>query len=249
MKNIIFLGFALLYRPEWDTERFIKHLRTRWNIISESIDVKDQIVVFNYSGAVVSAAFIPERVPNDEADQNAIFNYMWKDAAAETRRHTAQVIISVNAGTISAADAGKLFVKTAESCLDSDNAAGLYMNGSVYEPAFYIRAASLMDDGEYPVHAVIWHGLAQNDDGSIRAYTSGLENFGSDEIEVLDCHDSPLELLNFVTGITSYIVATGAVMKDGETIGFSEDQKLSITKSASVEFDGRESLKIEYPGN
>ena len=44
--------------------------------------------------------------------------------------------------------------------------------------------------------------------------------------------------------VTVYVISEDVVLQDGETIGFTEEQKLSITCSEGVAVDGM-SLKID----
>ena len=45
--------------------------------------------------------------------------------------------------------------------------------------------------------------------------------------------------------IATYVIDTDATLRDGETIGFSEEQKLSIKLSKGILLDGK-TLKITY---
>ena len=242
-KNRGFLGFVLLREPVWDHEGFFARLKKNWGIVPESTDSKDSIFVFDFDGMHISAAFFPAPVPNGEAEQNAAFNFLWRGAAEEVSEHRAQVIISVLSGEDALNNALTL-VRLCESCIDG-NTIGIYTNGVVYEPRFYAQNAQMLHDGELPVFDLVWLGLT-NDRNSLRGYTMGLEGFGKQEIEVLNCNDKPSAVLDFLYGIADYVIGGNVTLRDGETIGFTADQKLRITLSDGVEFD-KPTLKIEYP--
>ena len=70
-------------------------------------------------------------------------------------------------------------------------------------------------------------------------------NFGYNEIEVLGSSAEPMELHLFISNVAGYAIDEGVVFSDGETIGYSEDQKLPITVSPGEAVDG-ESVKIEF---
>ena len=76
-------------------------------------------------------------------------------------------------------------------------------------------------------------------------YTEGLTAFGKDEIEVLNTQAQPGELRGFLGDIAYYLITEDVTLRDGETIGFSEDQRLPITRSAGAAVDGM-SLKIGF---
>lgn len=72
-----------------------------------------------------------------------------------------------------------------------------------------------------------------------------MRSFGYDEMEVLNSGASLQELADLLSSIASYVITEGMVLNDGETIGFSAEQKLPITKSGGVAV-GSSSLKIKF---
>ena len=54
------------------------------------------------------------------------------------------------------------------------------------------------------------------------------------------------ELHVFLCSICDYLIANDVTLYDGETIGFSEDEKLAITRSPRVAGVAEETLKIAY---
>ena len=56
----------------------------------------------------------------------------------------------------------------------------------------------------------------------------------------------PRELRDFLLNLVCYVLDEDVVLRDGETIGFSAQQKLPIVRSKGVSLDG-DTLKIAYP--
>ena len=182
-------------------------------------------------------------VPNNEAEKNAAYNYMWKDAVEQTRKHKAHLLLSV-LGSATARERGELFAKVAASCCKQENVLGLYANGVVYEPKFYILSAEMMKEELFPLLNLIWLGLRTSEQG-INAYTIGMKCFGKDEMEVINAPASAGEVRDFLMDMVSYVIEEDVVLRNGETIGFSAEQKLAIRRNPGVSIDGM-SLKIEY---
>ena len=124
-------------------------------------------------------------------------------------------------------------------------ALGVYANGTVYQPEFYLNAAKPMEDGELPLLDLVWMGLYRREVG-LCGYTDGLAAFGKEEMEVLDTQAAPGDLHSFLLDLTSYVLEEDITFHDGETIGFTEGQYLPISRSAGVWHDGM-TLKISYP--
>ena len=86
--------------------------------------------------------------------------------------------------------------------------------------------------------------MYKENDG-ICAFTSGLRYFGKEEIEVLNSSYEPNDVLSFMYTICEYVVIEDIELKDGETIGFTEDQKLPISISKGVSVPG-DTVKIGF---
>ena len=242
-----FLGFVLLKEPVCDLSQFPEMLSERWQLKPEDVQQDGTAVVCRCEGVLISAAYMPAPVPNGEAEDNAVFNYMWRGAVDAARQHTAHLMIAAIGKDSKPLRTGEMFVRAAETALQFPAASGFYANGTVYEPAYYIKAAQMLRDDVLPVYNLVWHGLGREEDGRLHGYTIGLRDFGKDEIEVLHVADEPAALLQFLTQISGYVIGQDVTLHDGETIGFTADQKLRITRENSLEFDGEQTLHIEYP--
>ena len=100
--------------------------------------------------------------------------------------------------------------------------------------------AEMLHNDELPILLWICIVLSNND-----LYTWGLKSFGKKEIEILDSSLSREELYyDFIQPILRYIIGYDVTLKNGETIGFTEEQKIKITQSKGV-FLSEETLKLE----
>ena len=97
----------------------------------------------------------------------------------------------------------------------------------------------------FPLMNLVWFSLYGGKNGGVSAYTCGMESLGYDEIEILDSKASMGEVVDLLLNICTYVVTENVILKDGETIGFTEDQKLPIRRNKGIAVDG-ESLKITY---
>ena len=94
----------------------------------------------------------------------------------------------------------------------------------------------------------IWFGI-YCDEKQEGIYTYGMKKFGKDEMEVyVDKSGANLnEVREFLMSIVAYVLESDVILHDGETIGFSENQRLPITRSKGVALEG-DTLKIGYKG-
>lgn len=244
-----FLGFALLSKGYWDKTRLIGDLKKLWDItVPESDpdeDERDDSLVFNLGDRMVAISLMPFPIPGNEAETNAENNWMWPEAADVAKKHAAHIMVAVCGGDDDPIERGKLFVKLMDACSRQRYVSGIYTSGVVFEPDFYRKAADALRNDDLPVHAWIWFGLYETDH-VLGAYTYGLETFGRREIEVLNAEGADArELWAFISSMASYVLECGRTLEDGQTIGFSKNDKHAVTLSEGAALPGM-TLKIAY---
>ncbi len=243
-----FVSFVLLSDKSWSAKQLISDLRSDWSIDAEKDGEKsDDSLVFSVDGMTAMASLIPAPVPNGEAADNAQSNYLWKGAVEAAGSHKAHLIVGVIGKETDPMERGKLLVKLVSCCCKQKETIGVYTNGTVFEPRLYCGFAEMMKKDEIPLFNLVWFGLYRSENGSNGAsgYTNGLSAFGKDEMEILDSSRQPSDIRDFLTEITAYVLENDVTLKDGETIGLTEDDKHLITRSKGVAVPGM-TLKIEY---
>lgn len=240
-----FLSFVLLSESHWDKKQFIDDFKTDWGIeLPDKSD--DDAVVVKVGDVTLIVSLLPAPVPDGEAEQNAGYNYMWKDAEEVAKSHKAHILVSVMRRGTDVLESGKLFTKAIASLLKQEYATAVFTDATVLQPEFYREVALMMKDDEeaLPILDWIWFGIYRNDEYS-GIYTYGMKKFGKEEIEVYA--DAELtDIRDFVLDVVCYIIDCDITLQDGETIGFTEEQKLLVTYSDGIAVEGK-TLKIEYP--
>lgn len=237
------VGFVLLNTKECDFERIKKNLKADWKDVDwRKVTKEGSALVFEVDDMMLCFSYFDAPVPDKEAEYNAENNYLWPEAVEVTKTHVAQLCVAVLSRNVSIVEAGELFVKGASSCLKLANAIGFYASGTVFEPKFYIEASTVMKEDTLPILNWIYFGFTRGKQGP-GIYTYGMTAFGKDELEILDSRMRPEELSEFLYDVVYYILESDVTLRDGETIGMSEEQKLAITRSEGVSVDGF-SLKI-----
>lgn len=246
-----FVGFVLLSEPVWDKARFEQDLLEDWGIDAAAPETErdgqdPDILLLERENLRLAVSFIAAPVPGGEAEHYAEANYLWPGAAETVKGHKAQILVAVLGDNAGLLDRGRLFTKAVASCLRQEHALGVYTDGAVFQPEFYRGFAKAMRKDGLPIPDWVWFGL-YGDEKQAGLYTYGMKKFGRDEIEVyVERKKADLnEIRDFLLSIVSYVLEHDVTLNDGETIGFSPEQKLPITRSKGIALDG-ETLKIEY---
>ena len=248
-----FAGSVLLSKVEWDKEQLIRDLREEWGIVDEEPDEGDEddensddAVVMRVGGMMLIVTLFHGHIPDNEAEINAENNYMWPEAVEVAKAHKAHIMVAVLGEEEKLLERGKLFTKAMAVCCKQKYATGVYTSGVVFEPRFYEGLADMLKEDELPIFNWVWFGLYRSE-GGLNGYTYGMDVFGKEEMEVLNTDAEPEELRDFLASLASYVLACDVTLQDGETIGFSADDKHTITRSPGVSLPEEQmTLKISY---
>lgn len=248
-----FAGSVLLSKAEWDKEQLIRDLREEWGIVDEEpdegdedVENSDDAVVMRVGNMMLIVTLFHGHIPDNEAEINAENNYMWPEAVEVAKAHKAHIMVAVLGEEEKLLERGKLFTKAMAVCCKQKYATGVYTSGVVFEPRFYEGLADMIKEDELPIFNWIWFGLYRSE-GGLNGYTYGMDVFGKEEMEVLNTDAEPEELRDFLASLASYVLACDVTLQDGETIGFSADDKHTITRSPGVSLPEEQmTLKISY---
>ena len=244
-----YVGFVLLENTFWDKEKFFADMKSEWGIEIEDDHPEDNSVVYvEAEGFRIIIGLMSTPIPNGEAEHFAKANYMWKDAEKFVARHGAHLLVTV-LGDGDMLDRGRLYVKVTAALLGQETAIALYSEGAVYQPEMFRECADIMKNGSlqnsFPILNLVWFGIYG--DGKVSGiYTYGMRRFGKEEIEVYVPADAAdlNAIRNFLVSVTAYVICEDVTLRDGETIGFSEEQKLPIKVSPGLAVDGN-TIKID----
>ena len=247
-----FAGFVLLSTPEWDLDAFKQQLKADWDIDYPPEDGEEAAsndggttAVFDVDGMTAAISLMEAPVPDGEAEYWANSNFMDREnALAAAQNHKAHVMIAVMDKEHSPRERGELYVKLVSTLLKAPNALGVYTNGTVWLPDYFIQVSQDLKEGDLPLMDLVFVGLVQYEKG-ICGWTNGLRAFGKDELEIRDSQHSPQEVHELLLNVSSYLIKEDATLQDGETLGYTAEQKLHITRSEGVNVEGM-SLKIEF---
>ena len=243
-QNAVRVGSVLLKDTEIDFDALSDALIQAFDVTDENCTRDAQTLVFSLESNMISVALMDTPVPDGEAEFYAEGNFLWREAVETTKQHQAHLLVAVLNREANAIEAASFFTDTVNLCSMETKALGIYTTGTVYEPSFYNEWAGKLRNGEMPLPLWVYVGLVRDENG-LSGYTYGLTLFGRLELEIIGTSRSHEELYNFLYNVCEGILSEGMYFHDGETLSFTSDQRLTITKSKAVYVEG-DSFKIEY---
>lgn len=247
-KSSILLAMPIFKNNEtYNINEVIENLKTLWGFnVNIGEGASDETTVFDIDGQIVAIAKMPTPVPWKEIEETASFNYMmWPDAAIELKDHTSHAIVTVLSSNKSAIDRYFILSKILCSILLTSNCVGIYQGSQtlLISKENYLNRLEDIRNNEVPVPLWVYIGIRTDANKISSLYTYGLTGFGKKETEIINSEKDIEELYNLLINISGYVIGCDVTLKDGETIGYTDDMKIPITLSKGVLLDG-ETLKL-----
>lgn len=211
---------------------------------------KENIVTVSRGKSTVGfLAHIPAPIPNHEADENADGNLLWPDGRDEAGKHRSHVIVT----NLSEEDQTPIqsaieVSRLALVALELFDGIGVYWgNAHVCNSRNVFEGfCENISEENLPVPVWLRFQLVRASKDEIGLYTLGMNQFDLMEIEVDRCKMNVQDLFEFVSNIAHYLIQSGPVIADGNTVGGSENERVLVRHSASVVDQSRQVYKIVF---
>ncbi|MCP2027262.1 hypothetical protein L1276_002419 [Flavobacterium sp. HSC-32F16] len=242
---------TLLAMPMFnDSERYVvadvlEDLKNYWGVLITDFTGDDNSAVFKINDELVILTYLPAQIPWDEISRTAQYAYNWQTAEEDLKNHNGHAIVSVISTQKSQVESYSILSKLLSSILSTSNAIGVYHGSQtlLIPKSQYLEKSSNLLQKKSPVHLWIYIGIRTSNEGN-SIYTYGLNEFGKQDIEVINSQLEIEELYGFISNIAAYVIDSNITFKSGETLGYTAEQKIKITSSAGILVEGN-TLKLE----
>lgn len=227
-----------------DIHQVVVDIEGCWGLKVDELQTDGQTATMSIQGVMIAIMLMPMPIPTDELKPLYSHNYMWKSAAQDILNHTHHAVVSVM-GAKDNVHAYRLMTLINTSILRSCSwAIGVYQGSAtlLLPKELYCSFAKLLEEGSLPVGLWIYVGVVGNGQRT-SIYTYGLCEFGRMELEVINSVMPPNDLHAFILFVLAYLLEYDVYLQDGESIGFSADDKIMISQSKGVHLDGQ-TLKL-----
>ena len=210
---------------------------------------QDNNLVFDFRDAMIAVAMMPGPIPWPELEGPCATSWWWPEATEKMRPHKFCVLVSILGGTIPPVERRVILTRVVSAVARHTDAVGVvWSEGTlVHEPSAFVEQAEGVSATQIPGPLWIDVRVEKNDDDeSLRCFTTGLEPLGFAEIEVPRASLEPQDLLEFIGDTACYIVNNNMPIKDGETLGRTAQEKFKVRYGKSM-FERGRVMKIEMP--
>jgi hypothetical protein len=245
-KNNILIAMPMFNNGEtFELNKVAEYLKSHWYISISDINGESGTVTFSIQGETIALSTMPVQIPLGDIEGTAQYSYNWITANKDLENHNSHIIVAVMSSKNSELERFKILTKVLSSIVATTNCIGVYQGSqSLLIPREqYLDSAEALKTNQIPIDLWIYIGLRKSENGN-SAYTYGLTAFDKLEMEFINVKLDLEEMHNFLGNICAYVINSNVTFKSGETLGYTADQKIKITKSKGQFVEGQ-SLKLE----
>jgi hypothetical protein len=232
---------ALLMADElFPTATFQRQLENARVGLQQPADVQSSNGFLAFGLGDEMAVIAPMRAPYPWSDLKGYCETAWmwpRDVSPMSlEKHRSHVLITMMGGKSDSVGRRLTLTQITASAARQAGVLGVvWPEGTlVHYPPIFIEMAEAIGSEAPPLYLWVDFRLFRNEDGSIGLFTTGLEALGRMEIEIPTSQMEPRELREWVLRIAYYVLDKGPLLKHGDTIGTTSEQKVRMFHTRSM---------------
>jgi hypothetical protein len=247
------ISTLLLEGDSFPADAFLKEAaKTKFmdKSVSNISPEKEGVFGFDIGDEFFALALMPAPYPASDMDGPLATAWMWPPdpPIEDVKRHRSHLLITMHGGTEDVVRRRLLLTAVTALAAKQPGVMAVYWpEGTlvVHPPLFAEMAAAINSPAAPPLYLWVDLRAIRNEDGTTGLFTTGLTALGHKEIEIPRIDMEPGELREWLLNIMYYLLENGPVLKDGETIGTTADEKITIRHCASMFGHPGEVIRLE----
>lgn len=201
-----------------------------------------QSIVLTLDGLVITVMFLAAPLPDDSYMDALALEMVWPESKLALKKMRSHVIVASLQASIDYASA----VRTATAVTMVSNALASLLptlavisdeGQTVVPPDRFMAETLALVAGETPVSlwtSLIFRSESRDTDGNPRltVMTNGLLPFIGRELELYATTLKPYDAASRVIGLCQYLITSGPVIKDGDSVGMTDEEKIQAVYRA-----------------
>jgi len=190
-------------------------------------------------------------IPKKDIEYACMNSFLWPKAGKVMAKHKSHMIVMCLGEYDSACAKALALSRVIAATSECHNTAGIYWGHAdiVHSPDAFRKMIDGASEKMEDIPTLAWVGFLREPgkkEGTVNFYTSGLSEFGAKEVEIINSKKKPSEIMELLGGLSTYLLVKGDVVKDGDTVGGTEEEKIK-SKWADSHI-GREGkvIRIDY---
>jgi hypothetical protein len=214
----------------------------------EVVGQEDDLIVYRTGGAVATMILMPAPIPWSDLEGPCATAWYWRDATRMMKTHVAHVIVTLHGGGGDILARHLLLTQFVAAAVATTNCAGVYWGSGmvVNSPKEFIKRSKRMTGHRPPLVLWISLRLQRMSKDTWRLFITGLSAFKQMELEAPAAKVEPMTVFNLAHGLATYMLTSGKTLKDGDTFGGPETERVRVTYGPSTRDKSRTVMRLEF---
>lgn len=240
--------------PKVSPSAIKNHLSSTWSdfpLLGQTEKSDKTILTFDVGEkAHVFLTLMPGPIPWSDLEGPCATSVLWRDAAKVLKPHRAHLLVTLMFDdSRSQIEKSKLLTQVTASVLATCEAAlGVYWCNAtlVVQPDLFREFAEKILPHGPPIHIWVDFRIGPNEQGKMSGFTTGLRALGHLEIETQNSPEPASELRDRFEGLIHYLLENGPVIKNGDTIGEDQNERIKAVYSRSAFGHEGQVMRLDY---
>lgn len=232
------------------TNDLAQFLRSRWPEEPEIAEVsqKGNVVTFRVGKAAAALTLIPLPIAAPYLTGPCACAWYWPEAAEEMENHQAHIMVMLLDETHDAVGKSMLLTRLVAAIADQSNSLGIFWGPAhlVHSPKALLDTCQEMSRDNMPLYLWIDFRIEREDDGRLRLFTTGLEAFGHQELEVTGYEGQVVSLREAVYNVAHYILEGKKRVEDGHVMGLADQTEITVRHLPSMLDESKPVTRLEF---
>jgi hypothetical protein len=213
-----------------------------------SVLCKSGSMAFPLERNAAGVGLMPKPIPWKDLEGPCATAWWWPEATEAMKTHSGHVLVFLAGESGGTIQRHLALTQLAAAVAAHTDAAGVYWGSGalVHEPQAFIEEARKASRENLPLPLWIDFRVEENDNGSHRMFTTGLQAFGKYEIEIPQSEKGPAEIIDFACSIAHYLLASDKIIEEGHTVGRSAREKIVVHHGPSMWNERLTVLRLDF---
>jgi hypothetical protein len=211
-------------------------------------DQGDGTVAFRVGESDVILGKMPAPIPWSDLEGPCATSILWRNASEDIKAHTTHWIVTVSGEQSPIEQSMLLSQVTASVMTTCAEAIGVYWGNAtlVVPKATFVEFAERVLPLGPPIDIWVDFRVGRDGETSSSGFSTGMKALGHMEIEAKQSPEPPGELRDRIVSIARYVLENGPVIKDGDTIGEDENERIRVVYSNSAFGQKGTVMRLKY---
>jgi hypothetical protein len=208
----------------------------------------ENLLTLTVGEATAAVSLVPRPIPWSQLEGPAATAWYWPEASAALRHHAAHLLVALVDEGGRPIEKAMTLTRLVTAVAAASPSVGIFWGPGrlVHSPEAFIEQAVQMSEGNLPLFLWVDFRIEESASGGVRLFTTGLEALGATEMEVRDYGGDAQELLNYAYNIAHYQLDQRKVIRDGDTIGLTDEVQVTAHRGLSMLGGEMEVLQLEF---